>query len=71
MGIFNNVNKFTNIDISQYTKNVSEIIQANRGFETDKTKMKMLVPLNMNNQRILNSPDIATNNFVYNKGRIM
>ena len=38
MGIFNNVNKFTNIDIGQYTKNVSEIIQANRGFETDKTR---------------------------------
>ena len=32
----------------------SEVYDAHQAFEIDKTKMKMLVPLNMNNQNILN-----------------
>ena len=32
----------------------SEVYDAHEAFETSKTKMKMLVPLDMNNQKILN-----------------
>ena len=32
-----------------------EVYDAHQAFEIDKTKMKMLVPLNMNNQRIMNT----------------
>ena len=49
----------------------SEVYDPHQTYEIDKTKIKMLVPLDMNNQRILNSPDIVPNNFVYNKGRII
>ena len=33
----------------------SEVYDAHEAFEIDKTKMKMLVPLDMNNQRIMNT----------------
>ena len=32
----------------------SEVYDAHEAFEIDKTKMKMLVPLDMNNQKIMN-----------------
>ena len=33
----------------------SEVYDAHEAFEIDKTKMKMLVPLDMNNQRLMNT----------------
>ena len=33
MGIFNNVDRYTNVDISQYIRNISQIIQASRGMK--------------------------------------
>ena len=46
----------------------NEVYDAHQADEIDKTKIKMLVPLEMNNQRILNSPNITPNMFVYKKG---
>lgn len=35
MGIFNNIDRYTNVDISQYIRNISQIIHASRGMKLD------------------------------------
>ena len=35
MGIFNNLNKYTNVDISEYIKNITQKIQAGSGLKLD------------------------------------
>ena len=45
----------------------SDVYDPHQAYEIDKTKMKMLVPLDMNGQRILNSPDIINSPNIVNK----
>ena len=46
-----------------YHSNVnSNVYDAHKAFEIDKTKMKMLVPLDMNNQKLLNYSLFEENN---------
>ena len=42
----------------------SEVYDAHEAFEIDKTKMKMLVPLDMNNKAITNVPNFSRNGFI-------
>ena len=54
-----------------YHSNVdSNVYDAHQAYEIDKTKMKMLVPLDMNNQRILNSPDIIPSILISKKQKL-
>ena len=42
----------------------SEVYDAHKAYEIDKTKMKMLVPLDMNKNRLMNVPNVSYN-FIY------
>ena len=65
MGIFNNIDKYTNVDISNHIKDVTEIIQSSRGMKLDSDNN-----YNAENKRLKNVAEITSSSDAVNKHQL-
>ena len=65
MGIFNNIDRYTNVDISQYIRNVSKTIQASRGMKLDSDNN-----YNAENKRLQNVREGTSSSDAVNKHQL-
>ena len=65
MGIFNNIDKYTNVDISKHIKDVTEIIQSSRGMKLDSDNN-----YNAENKRLKNVAEGTSSSDAVNKHQL-
>ena len=65
MGIFNNLNKYTNVEISEYIKNITQKIQAGSGLKLDANNN-----YDIENSKLTNAAEGTTNSDAITKNQL-